>query len=57
MIFAVVNNLLLINLSSRNQVKPSGVQDRILWRIFEKHQALTNCRRKVIVPDGWDPLN
>ena len=51
------SDILLINLTSKNQVKPASVQIRILRRIMEKRQAQTNHRRKVIVPDGLEPLN
>ena len=57
MITAETNDVLTLNLSSRNQVKPASVQIRILRRIMEKRQAQTNHRRKVIVPDGLEPLN
>lgn len=57
MIITETNDVLTLNLSSRNQVKPASVQIRILRRIMEKRQAQTNHRRKVIVPDGLEPLN
>ena len=57
MIIAETNDIYPVNLSSRNQIKPASVQVRILRRILEKRQAQTNHRRKVIVPDGLEPLN
>ncbi len=36
MITAETNDVLTLNLSSRNQVKPASVQIRILRRIMEK---------------------
>lgn len=57
MIIAETNDVLSLNLSSRNLVKPASVQVRILRRILEKRQAQTNHRRRVIVPNDLEPLN
>lgn len=52
------SDILLINLTSKNQVKPASVQDRILRRILEKRQAQTNHRRnKAMVPSDLERLN
>lgn len=52
------SDIILINLTSKNQVKPAGVQERILRRILEKRQAQTNHRKsKALVPNNLEPLN
>jgi hypothetical protein len=48
---------LLFNLTPKSQVKPTGVQSRILRRIVEKRLAQTAHRKnKVIVPNELEPL-
>ena len=45
------------NLTPKSQVKPTGVQSRILRRIIEKRLAQTAHRKnKVIVPNELEPL-
>ena len=57
-IIADASDILLVYLSSKNQVKPVSVQDRILRRILEKRQAQTNHRRiKAMVPNNLERLN
>lgn len=52
------SDILLVNLTSKNQVKPASVQDRILRRILEKRQAQTNHRKyKAMVPNNLERLN
>ena len=48
---------LLFNLTPKCQVKPTGVQNRILRRIVEKRLAQTAHRNsKVIVPNELEPI-
>lgn len=55
---AIVNDCKPVNLSIKSQVKPAGVQDRIIRRILEKRQAQAHHRiSKVIVPEDLEPLN
>ncbi len=52
-----VYDYLLFNLTPKSQVKPTGVQSRILRRIVEKRLAQTAHRKnKVIVPNELEPL-
>ena len=54
---AEVYDYLLFNLTPKSQVKPTGVQSRILRRIVEKRLAQTAHRKnKVIVPNELEPL-
>ena len=54
---AEVYDYLLFNLTPKSQVKPTGVQSRILRRIIEKRLAQTAHRKnKVIVPNELEPL-
>ena len=54
---AEVYDNLLFNLTPKSQVKPTGVQSRILRRIVEKRLAQTAHRKnKVIVPNELEPL-
>ena len=54
---AEVYDYLLFNLAPKSQVKPIGVQCRILRRIVEKRLAQTAHRKnKVIVPNELEPL-
>lgn len=49
---AEVYDNLLLNLTPKSQVKPTGVQSRILRRIVEKRLAQTaHPKNKVIVPN------
>ena len=45
MIITEANDMILVTLTSRNQMKPASVQGRILRRIIEKRQAQANHRR------------
>jgi len=54
---AEVYDYLLFNLTPKSQVKPTGVQSRILRRIVEKRLAQTAHRKnKVIVPNELEPI-
>lgn len=54
---AEVYDYLLFNLTPKSQVKPIGVQNRILRRIVEKRLAQTAHRKnKVIVPAELEPI-
>ena len=54
---AEVYDYLLFNLTPKSQVKPTGVQSRILRRIVEKRMAQRAHRKnKVIVPNELELL-
>lgn len=54
---AEVYDYLLFNLTPKSQVKPTGVQSRILRRIVEKRLAQTAHRKnKIIVPNELEPI-
>ena len=48
MIITEANDMILVTLTSRNQMKPASVQNRILRRIFEKRLAQANHRRSKV---------